>query len=181
MKKMYVTEEWVNYGRLILKKMLHLNEKAYKYGHLFDYLHEIQFEWSIDLDENRALDGIWMREDLDGFIFANPCSVLEMLSAFARRIDDEYIGEMNCRKPDIIFMEMIENLNLDQFDNNFWKKVGGFRCKSDISEILDVWMDRKFGPLGDGSPFPLRHSLVDQSKVQIWDQMLAYLNENYRV
>ena len=66
------------------------------YRKLLTLLHSIEFRYSIDRDENRAIDGIDLRyyysftngyDDLSEFL-EGPCSVLEMMVALAIKCEE---------------------------------------------------------------------------------------------
>lgn len=156
-------------------------EKFTRYANLFAILHNIEFTYVIERDENRADAGIELRDDYeipDCYIefedefFDQNCSVLEMLLALSIRVDDEFIGDPAEEHPEVFFMEMIKNLGLDKFIGNQYRE-------DDVIKIIDRWLDRKFDSDGRGSPFPVRYSHRDQRGVEIWDQMNAYISEHY--
>lgn len=157
-------------------------ERMTKYGRLFDILHHIDFICVVERDENREADGVELRDDynipddfddclVDDFL-ERPCSVLEMMIALAIKVDDEFIGDPAEEHPEEFFMEMIKNLGLDKFRGNRYKE-------SDVIRIIDRWLNREFDRDGTGSPFPVKESKRDQRELEIWDQMNAYLRENY--
>ena len=157
-------------------------QKMTKFGRLFEILHHINFECVLERDENREDDGVELREEYsvpDCFdaeqeeaFYAQKCSVLEMLIALSIRVDDEFIGDPAEEHPEDFFMEMIENLGLDKFNGNRYRD-------DDVIKIIQRWMDRKFNKNGHGSPFPMKYDRRDQRKLEIWDQMNAYISENY--
>lgn len=147
------------------------------YLELMTFLYETDFRYILHRDESRAVDGICLRDDFESFsgerVSGKPCSVLEMLIALSIRIDTEYISDLNDeQKAGKIFWEMIKNLRLDIFTDRHWNE-------QTVSEILDLWMERRFRSDGKGSIFPLKYSEKDQKNVEIWQQMLQYLDENY--
>lgn len=168
---------WGDYGSWLLK---HVGFKRRGYDLLMEELHDSPFEYSIPHDRNRYMDGIALRDEYydstkcDYDIFENrECSILEMLVALSIRIEDEFIGDPNEPHPDKFFWEMICNLKLDQFKNRTFSKWK-------IKDILSVWILRRFKVRGEGSPFPLKSRIqIDQRNREIWDQAMAYLNENY--
>lgn len=156
-------------------------ERMTQYGRLFNILHNIDFKYVIERDENRYADGVELRDeyeipneyiDYDDDFFMKACSVFEMLIALAIRVDDEFIGDPSDECPDEFFMEMIKNLGLNRFKGNRYRE-------DDVIKIINRWIRREFDRDGTGSPFPLRKTHEDQRKVEIWDQMNAYLSENY--
>ena len=143
-----------------------------QYKSVFEALHDMEFAWKIDRDDNRADDGIRLRRKL-GYDFGNrPCSVLEMLVGLAMRVDYEFIGSPADPKCEIFFGEMISNLGLDVYR----EKMFDFGC---VRQIVNRWMNREFKFDGTGSIFPVRFDIHDQRKLEIWDQMLNYINERW--
>lgn len=135
-------------------------------------LHNMEFIWILDHDRRRALDGLTLRskyprfKEFDQVDHDRPCSVLEMLAALAIRMDKEWIGNARINKAYIPFKDMIQNLNLNE--KNFYQNVND-------------WMYRRFGRNGEGSIFPLKRPIPgeDQRDIEIWNQMIRYINENY--
>lgn len=170
--------EWVRYRNWLLKKVKQYR-KLDNYSFLFEYLHNYPFSWSLSMDENRAEDGKYLRENFedemgipDGIVLCGTCTTLEMLVALAIRMDKEYIGEPGEPDPSSIFIELLNNLGLWKYDNRRF-------TASKVNQILQVWMSRSFEYNGKGSLFPLKEASRDQRKIEIWDQMNAYIYENY--
>lgn len=157
-------------------------QKFRQYGRLFEILHNIQFTYILDRDNNRNEDGNDLREDYlipdcfdkeaDKYFYGHWVSVLEMLLALAIRVDDEFIGDPSEEHPEDFLMEMINNLGLGVYRGEKYRE-------NDVIKIVQKWMNRKFDKGGYGSPFPLKYSCEDQRKIEIWDQMIAYIGENY--
>lgn len=168
--------EWEQYQSWLVQKVC---GRRKRYNQLMSYLHRTDFVSRIGRDANREDDGMQLRNDfceennLPLYLFDyQRCSVLEMLAALAIRIDDEYIGDPNRPDPGNIFWEMIQNLELDHYtDRRFEEK--------EVHNIVHKWLFRDFDPNGDGSIFPLKYARKDQTKIEIWDQMNAYISENY--
>lgn len=145
-------------------------------------LHKEMFIISIERDENRAADGVKLREDYERengvpCAEAGPCTVLELLIGISLRIDfelaDIYDGRVHVKR---YFWELLKNLGLDEFDDEHYFQIDGwFHCK----DILDRFMKREYRRNGTGGLFPLKQGKGDQRKSEIWYQMQAYLQENY--
>lgn len=159
--------EWDEYRYWLLD---YVGFKKKNYEHLMAILHDTDYIWVMDRDENRSDDGLSLRDHY-GLYFNYPCSVLEMLVALSIRINNDYIGDPGDLHPEIIFWEMICNLNLNRFDDD--------HMDSDlVSRILDNWMNRRFSITGSGSIFPQGStSSRDQRKTEIWAQMLEYISK----
>ena len=149
------------------------------YDELLSYLHQVEFTWIISKDSNRAEDGIDLRrrfsyvheiEDLSDLL-DGPCSVLEMMVALAIRceetiMDDPTIGDRTGQW----FWKMIVNLGLGamtdrHFDINY------------VDEVIDRFLSREYEPDGHGGLFTVRNCDHDLRDVEIWVQMLWYLDD----
>lgn len=151
-----------------------------RYFDLCFFLLNEPFYWDENMisDANRAEDGkslrhLYLRErgEVSGMT-DEPCSVLEMLVAFALRIELDIMGEPGADNPGRWFHLMLENLGISSCSN-------GNMNKRLVTYHIDTWMWREFTPRGHGSLFPLREYPGDQRELPIWDQMNFYLNENY--
>ena len=166
---------WLDYRDWLIN-LCNFRKKGY--DKLLTQLHFSPFEVVLERDINRVQDGLSFRQQflsengINGDFYDQPCSILEVLVALAVRIDGEYIGNPADPHPDQIFWEMICNLGLNKFDNKHYN--------SDfIYEILGKFVGRAYNFDGNGGIFPLKNVQNDQRKVEIWSQMMAYLNENY--
>ena len=136
-------------------------------------------------EQNRIIDAMDLKVEFcethteidKDSMFKNPPSVLEVMVALARRIDDDIMYDpvvgLNASQ---WFWEMIHNLNMDDFtDDNYnytWSS-------DDVDIIVSKMMDRAYPENGIGSLFPLKNPNFDARKVEIWTQMQAWLTENY--
>lgn len=164
------------------------------YMKLCEELHNKPFRWSVRNDDNRCEDGLHLRElfieqnDLDeghlevqGFLQGS-CTVLEMMVALAQRMDYELSNLISpANRTNKYFFEMIRNLKLDKYTDG---KMIGDRLdpisECEIEEILENLLSRTYGYDGDGGLFPLKlRGPKDMAKVEIWYQMMLYINENY--
>ena len=166
--------------------MVHIDTGSGTYWLLARTLHSIEFTWSIRNDDNRASDGIKLREAYKCTSLPSgkprktddaPCSVFEMLIALAGHMDFELSNPVNDHDATAsYFWEMIENLGLLPYsDDMFSEYDGSVNCPSIIFQFLA----REYQSNGRGGLFPLWKSDIDQRGVEIWYQMNAYLNENY--
>ena len=171
---------WDDYRNWLCRRVgfnrLKLGGKTY--NKLMDQLHYEEFECLIERDNNRALDGVSLRNDffdeigLQNGSFFSECSCLELLVGLAIRIDNEYIGDPAEEHPEVIFWRMLCNLKLDRFDDSHYNT-------ETVYDILDKWIYRKYSRNGVGSIFPVRNPEIIMPDVEIWSQMNAYLKENY--
>lgn len=152
--------------------------KNISFKKVFSYLNNTKFTYSIRMDLNRAKDGTELRRRYaNEFKIANiydricgPCSVLEMMIALAIRceetiMDDENFGD----RTDQWFWDMMKNLGLghmddDEFDEEY------------VSDVITRFLNRDYEPDGRGGLFFVRNCDIDLRDVEIWIQMLWYLD-----
>lgn len=155
--------------------------KRWSYRKLLSYLHDREFVYCIDLDGNRAEDGIDLRYRFafecgydDSLIDAQldgPCSVLEMMIALAIRceehiMDDPDIGDRTMQW----FWKMVDNLGLgDMRDSNFDEPYAYL--------VVDRFLRREYKEDGKGGLFTVKSCTYDLRTVEIWYQMCWYLND----
>jgi hypothetical protein len=148
------------------------------------FLHNREFTYFIPNDDNRAEDGKKLREHYsDAFLDSNdcvcldgPCTVFEMLVALAKRIEYQVAKPQYEDRTSLWFWGMVNNLDLQPF------LEGEPRAERKIERnnmLVDQLLNRTYSRLGKGGLFPLRRSAQDQRKIEIWYQMMAYLEENY--
>jgi hypothetical protein len=149
------------------------------YRRLLSHLHSTPFIFSIPHDANRAEDGTDLRyrysliqgydevpEELD----IGPCTVLEMMLALSLRceetiMDDPRYGNRNRQW----FWAMIANLGLNGMTDD---RYDGYL----VDEILERFLMRQYEPDGTGGLFRLRDCKYDLRKIEIWCQLMWYLN-----
>lgn len=153
--------------------------KYRRYGRLVEELFDTEFYYVHPMDENRMNDGLYLRKeflfdigmDVHEDLWIDPCSVLEVLVAFSKRIEIEITGEPGEDDLGRWFWVMVKNLGILYPNNEFDHGIVQFK--------LENWMSRKFEKSGNGSIFPLKNWRADQRDVEMWYQMQAYLNENW--
>lgn len=147
------------------------------YRKLLEFLHSVEFTYTISRDENRAKDGINLRYRFslgyDGvldILEGPPCSILEMMAALAIRceetiMDDALIGDRTGQW----FWNMIVSLGLGSMtDNNF--------DESYAEDVVKRFLERKYERNGKGGLFTVRDCKRDLRKVEIWYQLCWYLD-----
>lgn len=152
------------------------------YHLLLQQLFSTEFYWVLDKDENRAVDGRQLRilyGDADQTWITGPCTVLELLIGIAIRMDDILFDPDHCiERINIWFWGIIENLQLDKFDDEHFLEYGG---SDKIDEILKRFMDRKYDKYGNGGLFPIKNTKKDQRNKEIWYQMNEYILAYYYI
>lgn len=182
MKKRSSIEQEIRYDYL---KWLYDWMDGDGYWILFRHLHSVPFRWVIRKDENRAMDGQSLRDRFEyeehytevGYP-EEEASVLEVLIGLASRINDIVIGIDEEDQTPHWFWELSSNLFLHNFTDDTFFEGGG---REEISDILDMFMDRNYTFNGEGGLFPLKNTDVDQREVELWYQMSAYLDENFDI
>lgn len=151
-----------------------LTTSGTSYHDLLRILYQTEFSWEVQGDKNRADDGCELRYeflnasgwDPDPHWFDEPCSVLEMLIAFANRA--AFQTDM---PPQGWFWEFLENLDLAEHRHVSARDIPR------IQEILLIFVSRTYDSSGYGGMFPLRKPQKDQREVEIWYQFCEYLED----
>ena len=143
-------------------------------------LFEVEFFELVPNDHNRALDGLALREearDRSGTypIGATPCTVLEMMIALSRHMDDMSSAIGAPERPSYWFWRMINNLGLDYTLLPFHDTERRF-----AEGVVLGLVNRTYSTSGLGGLFPLipHHDPPNQRVVEIWYQMQRWLSEN---
>lgn len=168
----YSSASMNTYIHWVLKERLGLTDKeTRKHIFLVSALTKVEFIPRHPMDENRAIDGLELRDDfeyetgdyLDKSSGLLPqCSMFEMLAALAIRCENQLMRNLSLGdRTSKWFFEFLNNLGLLDCD------------KKDIRNICDEFMD------GTLEMFPLKKRGIKQKNEQIWKQLTAYINENY--
>lgn len=170
-----------------LCEIVHADMEDCSYWLLMRDLHHKVFTPIVERDENRALDGLELREEyLDDSNFPKyvsidgDCTLLEMMIALARRMDfetsDPYDLDETVDRTAYWFWEMMDNLGLTKYSDDAYGTLKD-EATAYVDWAMDILVNRKYEPNGFGGLFPLEHCHENQCKVELWYQMHAYLNE----
>lgn len=159
---------------------------------LAEQAHQKDFAWSVLMDVNRAEDGVALREeflkechassgdwfararDVDSWL-REPCSMLEMMIALARRMAFEtYIdGERNLSGD--WFRMFLRNMGIAQFTDDQYNE----EVSSMINNALEVVINRTYSENGEGGLFVLENPQEDLRNVELWYQMSEFVVEYF--
>lgn len=174
--------------------------KSLQYAELALILYQIPYRWVHQMDEGRALDGLYLRrrflnerEILEGspeylaMGFPGFCSVLEMMVMFSIRMDLEVYSLGENDRPDLIFWEMLKNLGVLEIPEN--SKTTYFRHKyvDFVGNRINQWLDNRIGPDGENGPFfqkrhvfnENRHNYVDFRELNLTQQFHVFVDTNF--
>ena len=148
------------------------------YRKLLEYLHQVEFIFSIPNDINRARDGVDLRyrfamemdderimDVLDG-----PCSVLEMMIALAIRCEETIMDNTSYgNRTGQWFWNMMANLGIGpMFDEAFNAEF--------VEKTIDIFLRRDYEPDGKGGLFYIKGCEDDLREFEIWTQLCWYLD-----
>lgn len=157
--------------------------KAYTYSSLLNRLYFTPFRWTIDNDGNREIDGIELRHkyiqdfvpfDTDDIsdVGNEFCSVLEVLVSLAIRMEDIlYDPDFGTQIP-VWFWTMIDNLGLSRATDEVFDDASFF-------ETMYIFLGRGYDSHGFGSIFYTNRDDLDFKKMELWYQMMHFIDENY--
>lgn len=151
-----------------------------EYNELFSMMHNVEFVWTVPNDDNRVQDARELRNEFMSSVIHNVdepltviqlfnagVTVLEVLVSLSRQVAWVAGGD----GPHWAWT-LIENLNLER---SFDPLTKGKRRR--IENVLDGLVWRTYQQNGQGGFFPLNDPEEDQTKVEIWYQMNAFVNE----
>lgn len=149
---------------------------ARTYWSLITILYKTEFIWFVPNDDNRAEDGRELRyefieetkiENINEEWLDLGCSMLEMLIGLSRRLSFHAEGSDRAW-----FWHLLNNLKLDHLNDS----IKPFP-EEEVNDILDTVIWRRYRKDGVGGLFPLSHARRDQTNVEIWYQLAAYLQQ----
>jgi hypothetical protein len=138
---------------------------------LFERMHNLEFVWFIPNDDNRVQDGLDLRyEYLDEAkrrLALEGATLLEILISLSRKVAFTAGGDERRWA-----WKLLKNLRLHKMTD----PLEGNRLDR-VDDILHTLVWRTYERNGQGGFFPLKNSPDDQTKVEIWYQMQAYVIE----
>lgn len=138
---------------------------------------EKEFVWLVPNDDNRAADGLDLRAEfcfqqnlpLHSLKNLGPASFLEVLIGLSRRLSFLARGT-----PRGWAWQLITNLELNKMHDPLTR-----RKLKQANDILDACIWRTYGQDGQGGFFPLAWPQEDQTKIELWYQISAYIDEQH--
>ena len=148
------------------------------YWDLLQIMQQTEFIWLPEAahDDNRMMDGLDLRvEFLEVYNTPQirdpgelgPVSVLEVLVGLSRRL-----AFMADGRPKDWAWNLLCNLGFERYSDDLTKYK-----RRRAEDILDALVWRRYNPDGSGGFFPLQNPDEDQTRVELWYQMSAYVEE----
>lgn len=152
------------------------------YYRLLRFLYNTEFTYILELDANRAEDGIDFRyrfgrereysvSIISRHLDDTPCNVLEMMVALAFKVEEQFMDDSDYgNRTGQWFWNMIVSLGLgamndDDFDEGYTRRV------------IYRFLDREYESNGRGGLFTLENCRCDLRDMEIWSQFMWYLDE----
>lgn len=151
---------------------------------LFDVLYDTEYVWWIERDEDRASDGVHLRERFEyesGLRCPEgwddwPCSFLEFIIAMAFIMEESLLYTPNGCQVSTWFWTMMDNAGLSRFDDATMMSEAA-SASMEVEAIVTGILDREYGYDGSGGFFPLENPPVDTRNLTYWEQMNLYVME----
>lgn len=151
------------------------NSPTGEYWGLVNLMFDKEFTWSVPHDDNRIADALELRNEFchethcrrSQLNRLGPCSFLEVLIGLSRRL--EFIAGGN---PSGWAWVLLTNLELDKMKDPLTP-----RKIDQINLLMDIVIERKYAPDGQGGFFPLAWPDEDQTRIELWYQMNYFVEE----
>ena len=162
--------------------------RSQEFGMLLDDLHRINFYSLVPNDDNRASDGLRLREyfidEYGSHLYAElpsqkEATVLEVMVALSYRLEFETAQSKWEKTIGEWFWILIDNLGLSNNDDEAY--INNQTVSKKTVNIINRWLSREYEPNGNGGLFPLIKPKKDQRRIEIWYQMTEYIIENYPI
>lgn len=152
------------------------------YNKLLRQLDDVEFIFTIDLDDNRLSDGIHLRyrfgyefgypdDVIETLLDVTPCSVLEMMVALSFKCEEDITGDPEeGDRTGLWFWNMIDNLGLSEMTDSYFDA-------DYVNLVISRFLNREYSPNGKNGLFTVKNPKYDMREVEIWYQMMWYLDE----
>lgn len=159
--------------------------KGKPYLRMTTLLHQLIFRPSIEMDGNRANDGLMLRVEFmqrygeyGSSTNRGACTMLEFLIGLAKRMSFLMGEEGQPSKTEHYFWCLIRNLRLLKLTDERYDDLNGdFFVEEAVQRVLD----RSYDAYGNGGLFPLRYAVNGYMEADIWYQMQAWLGEHCEI
>lgn len=177
MNRLEIEEKYFEWVCDIVSSSRFSNE--YSYYKLLKYLHDTEFVCRIKNDNDRVSDGIRLRHryasaqaDSDYILESldSPCSILEMMVSLSLRCEESIMSDPEYGdRTGQWFWKMIVNLGLGSMYNKLFDEPY-------VKKVINDFLKRDYEPDGRGGLFTIKNKNVDLRSVDIWTQMMWYLD-----
>ena len=167
-----------------------------KYSNLFGCLHKYAFKAINIFDKNRQNDAIELRKVYCNSMYykihvfsdypettllhddnLNFCTFLELLICLSKRMEFEMTSDSSMDySMNRWFWELISNIGFTKFDDEHWDE---FNSEDEIAKQIVLINEREYQDNGYGGLFPINEPPYIMRKLQLWYQMMKYLQEKY--
>lgn len=175
------------YNMVVTKDYPNCRDESYYI--LLHKLHDIEFYWSVEHDDNRAEDGKMLRVNFaDNYKFnsyeeiSGCCTFLEFLIGISIRMSDEVYNGGGIDRIDMFFWELLSNLCDKKWDKSGKSGTDDWSDTKILPETLDkivekchIFMDRSDKKVSIFGYNPTFKKKWDKSGTEIWDKMQEYL------
>ena len=167
-----------------LYRLVHDNKHYGKlsFRNILIFLHNIEFTFLIDMDENRAIDGVefryrfgyengYSRDIIERYLDNSPCSVLEMMVALAFRAEEQIMDDsIHGDRTGQWFWNMMVSLGLGHMNDSKFNEGYAY-------QIISRFLERKYERNGRGGLFTIENCPYDLRDMEIWSQFMWYLDD----
>lgn len=154
------------YFKWLYPQVIDTEHRNKPYEGLLMILYFKEFVWLVPNDDNRVQDGLDLRGEF-GTALEGPCTFLEVLIGLSRRLEFMTDGTAEGWA-----WQLLVNLELDKMSDPL-----GRTKQARVDEILEAVIWRTYNADGTGGFFPLAWPEEDQTKVELWYQMSAFVGE----
>lgn len=145
------------------------------YWGLLNFMFDTPFTWIVPMDDNRRVDGLDLRVEFAREVHIRPSimdrlgpgSFLEVLIGLSRHLAFTAGGEAPGWS-----WELLTNLELHRLPDPLTRPK-----QRKAKEIMCIAMERTYSPDGTGGFFPLAWPDGDQTQIELWYQMNAFIEE----
>lgn len=160
-------------------------EHSYDYVFLLSELNKIEYYFVEPMDSDRVYYALKLRDEFSEIegsrdiydVMPGSCTALELLVSMAKDAEFTLCDFDAGSRTSQFFWQFIHNLGLSYLTNANWS----FDAANFIYSTVTKWFDRRFGPNGTGSPWPIPNTRVDLTTVPMWDMFQWWLADNEEV